>query len=251
VRVELDCGLPTAALLLLNDGSRPEVVAAMDRNIIEYYDRLAPRYDVERFGHAYGRFLDAQERAIISRLLPRCSGAVLELGCGTGRLTDFATVGSDASLASIGLAARRFPQKSFVGADALALSFRENSFDAAFSFHVFMHLEAEAIRTVFAEVARVLKPGGVFIADVASRLRRRILGRGTSGWHGSTSLTQCEFGDLGAPAGLKLRRTAGVALIPIHRIPSRYRSRLAGLDSRLASMAPDCASYLVGCFVKE
>jgi hypothetical protein len=116
-------GFQQQPLLPLNDGSQPEVVAAMDRNIVEYYDRLALCYDVERLGHAYGRFLDAQERAIISRLLPRCSGAILELGCGTDRLTDFATVGSDASLASVGLAARRFPEKSFVGADALALSF--------------------------------------------------------------------------------------------------------------------------------
>jgi len=227
----------------------------MDRTIIEYYDRLAPRYDVERFGNAYGRFLDAQERAIISRFLPRCSEAVLDLGCGTGRLTDFSTVGSDASLASIRLAAQRFPEKLFVGADALALSFRENSFDAAFSFHVFMHLEVAAIRTIFGEVARVLKPGGVFVADVASRFRRRIhgpmLGRETSDWHGSTSLTQGEFGALGASAGLRLQRTVGVALMPIHRIPNKFRGRLASLDRYLAAIAPDCASYLVGCFVKE
>jgi SAM-dependent methyltransferase len=109
----------------------------------------------------------------------------------------------------------------------LHFRFRENSFDAAFSFHVFMHLEIESMRAIFAEVARVLKPEGVFIADVASRFRRRIHGRRTSGWHGSISLTQRKFGDLAASAGLKLRRTAGVALIPIHRIPSGYRSRLA------------------------
>jgi hypothetical protein len=34
----------------------------MDRAIIDYYDALAPRYDADRFGNSYGRFLDAQER---------------------------------------------------------------------------------------------------------------------------------------------------------------------------------------------
>lgn len=223
----------------------------MDRAIIDYYDALAPTYDTERFGNPYGAFLDKQERAILGRFLPKRASRVLEIGCGTGRLTDLATVGCDASLASLAVARARRPDRSFVGVDALALAFPGQSFDAAFSFHVFMHLEIEVIRAISAEVARVLKPGGIFIADIASRRRRALRGRETAGWHCSGSMTASELGELGNSVGLRLRTTAGVALAPVHRLPDALRNRLAGLDLRLAALRPDWASFLVGCFVRE
>jgi SAM-dependent methyltransferase len=226
-------------------------MAVIDRAMIQYYDRLAPSYDAERFGNSYGRFLDAQERATLACLLPMAAGSVVDLGCGTGRLTDFATHGCDASIASVALASRRHLKKTFVGADAVALPFPSESFDAAFSFHVFMHLKPETIGQVFAEVGRVLKPGAIFIADVASGFRRRLHPRGSAQWHGATSLTRREFQRLAAPAGLKLQACAGIALLPIHRIPRRFRHALAGLDRRFAAVAPDWASYVVGCFAKE
>jgi SAM-dependent methyltransferase len=222
----------------------------IDRAMIQYYDRLAPTYDAERFGNSYGKFLDAQERATLACLLPMAAGSTLDLGCGTGRLTGFATHGCDASIASVEFASRRHLKKTFVGADAVALPFPSESFDAVFCFHVFMHLKPETIGQVFAEVGRVLKPGAIFIADVASGFRRRLHPRGNAQWHGATSLTRREFQRLGEPAGLKLQACAGIALLPIHRIPRRFRHALADLDRRIAAMAPDWASYIVGCFAK-
>jgi SAM-dependent methyltransferase len=141
--------------------------------------------------------------------------------------------------------------KTFAGADAVALPFRSDSFDAIFSFHVFMHLEPEVIGQVFAEVGRVLKPGAVFIADVASGFRRRLHPRRNPQWHGATSLTRREFQSLAEPAGLKLQASVGIALMPVHRIPRRLRRPLADLDRRFAALAPEWASYIVGCFAKE
>jgi SAM-dependent methyltransferase len=226
-------------------------MAVIDRAMIQYYDRLARTYDAERFGNSYGKFLDAQERATLARLLPMEAGSVLDLGCGTGRLTDFATHGCDASIESVKLASQRHLKKTFVGADVVSLPFLPDSFDAVFSFHVFMHLKPEAIGKVFAEVGRVLKPGAVFVADVASGFRRRLHPRRNSEWHGATSLTRREFQRLAEPAGLKLQTSVGIALIPIHRIPRRFRHSLANLDRSFAALAPDWASYIVGCFAKE
>lgn len=39
--------------------------AAMKREIIAYYDRLAPHYDHARFAGSYGRFIDTREREIL------------------------------------------------------------------------------------------------------------------------------------------------------------------------------------------
>jgi SAM-dependent methyltransferase len=146
---------------------------------------------------------------------------------------------------------RRHPGKTFVAGDASLLPFRADSFDAAFSFHVLMHLDPAAIAMVLAEVGRVLKPDAIFVADVASGFRRRLHPRPRSQWHGATGLTSTELARLAAPAGLKLRATAGIALIPVHRVPGRFRRFLTGLDRRLAALAPDWASYIVGCFAKE
>jgi SAM-dependent methyltransferase len=226
-------------------------MAVIDRAMIQYYDRLARTYDAERFGNSYGKFLDAQERATLARLLPMQAGSVLDLGCGTGRLTDFATHGCDASIESVKLASQQHLKKTFVGADAISLPFPSDSFDAVFSFHVFMHLKPEAIGKVFAEVGRVLKPGAIFVADVASGFRRRLHPRANSQWHGATSLTRGEFQRLAEPAGLKLQTSVGIALLPVHRIPRRFRRSLADLDRCFAAMVPDWASYIVGCFAKE
>lgn len=222
----------------------------IDRTIVQYYDRLAPTYDAERFGHSYGQFIDAQERAILARLLPRGATRILDLGCGTGRLSGFATHGCDASIESLKVA-RRKSDRTFVAADAAALPFAAGSFDAAFSFHLLMHLERATIASLFIEAGRVLAPGGTFIADIPSAFRRRLHARRAAGWHGATSLTAAELSALAAPAGLRLRLTLGVALTPVHRVPHRLRAGLARLDLRLAALAPACASYLVGSFVKE
>ncbi len=222
----------------------------IDRAIIQYYDRLAPDYDAERFGHSYGKFIDAQERAILARLLPPGAARILDLGCGTGRLSAFATHGCDASVESLKVA-RQKSDRTFVGADATRLPFAPASFDAAFSFHLLMHLAPTVIAGLLREAGRVLRPGGVLIADIPSALRRRLHPRRDSGWHGATSLTTAQLRQLAAPAGLALRDTRGIALTPVHRIPRRLRGGLARLDLRLAALAPACASYMVGCFVKE
>ena len=65
--------------------------------IIEYYNQLASEYDENRFGNSYGQFIDFQERRILNKIFKNQSGKILDLACGSGRLTNFATSGADAS----------------------------------------------------------------------------------------------------------------------------------------------------------
>jgi SAM-dependent methyltransferase len=222
----------------------------MDRAIIDYYDALAPRYDEDRFGNSYGGFLDAQERALLARWLPVGAARVLDLGCGTGRLSDRASHACDASIESLRAATGRGAAR-FLAADIAALPFATESFDAAYCLHVFMHLNRAAIAEAFGEVARILRPGGIFVADIASSLRRRLLRRAPSGWHGATSLTRAEFAALAAEAGLRMIDGAGIMLAPVHRLPPALRAPIAAADRRLAALAPDLASYIVGRFVRD
>lgn len=223
----------------------------MDAAIISYYDKLAPSYDLERFGNSYGRFIEVQERAILARFLPEGVKLVLDLGCGTGRLSDRASHGCDASLASLGVAAARHVSKVFVAADLAALPYRTAAFDAAYCFHVYMHLAPDVIRASFFEAARVLRPGGVFVADVASARRRAIVGYRPKGWHGGTSLRRSEFKAMAAQAGFRMVDCVGVMLAPIHRAPAALRSSLAAIDCWAAARSPEFASYMVGLFRRE
>lgn len=96
---------------------------------------------------------------------------VLEVGPGPGRTTDIlkdfaprlVAVELDAGLAA-NLAVRMAGTNvTVVEADATALPFPDNHFSAAFSFTMLHHVPSpEQQDQLLAEVARVLKPGGVF-----------------------------------------------------------------------------------------
>ncbi|MFM9865363.1 MAG: class I SAM-dependent DNA methyltransferase [Micropepsaceae bacterium] len=225
----------------------------MQQEIIAYYDRLAPNYDASRFANSYGRFIDARERALLRAWLPASATSILELGCGTGRLSGFATIATDASTASLAIARTRERATRFAAADAERLPLPPAMFDAVYAFHLLMHLETGAIHNIFTEAARVLRPGGVLIADIASKTRRDIAGKHRAGehaWHGATALTSREFEAAGRAAGLDLRRMTGLLFLPVHRLPERARPPLAHVDSWLAGRWPSLSSYLIASFAK-
>lgn len=224
----------------------------MKQEIIAYYDRLAPAYDASRFANSYGRFVDERERALLRAWLPVDPKHTLELGCGTGRLSAFAGVAIDASKASLAIAGARNPATRFAAADAERLPFAPASFDAVFAFHLLMHLDTATIRSIFAEAFRVLRPGGMFVADIASKTRRELTGRpkAQEGWHAQTALTQQGFHDMGRAAGFEPSRATGLLLLPVHRLPEALRMPLAHVDAWLGHRLPSLSSYLIASFVK-
>lgn len=99
------------------------------------------------------------------------SAHVLDLGCGTGRLLDrlanqfpdLQGTGVDFSTQMLAQARRRnrhHPRLIFVQGNAEALPFATEQFDAVFNTFSFLHYPHP--ETVFAEVSRVLRPGGNF-----------------------------------------------------------------------------------------
>ncbi|MCW7539955.1 class I SAM-dependent methyltransferase [Aquabacterium sp. A7-Y] len=200
-------------------------------SIQDYYEALAPTYDVERFGHTYGRYIDRLERECLRDWLrPYRAGRVLDLGCGTGRLLDHATTGVDASAAMLTQAAAKHPGRRLVHADLRATGLQSRAYDAALCFHVLMHLDIGAIRGVFDEAARLLRPGGRLVLDIPSAPRRRLGRRPPSGWHGDTSATLAELQDWAGPAW-RLVSWRGLMFFPVHRVPLEWRPALTGIDA--------------------
>ncbi len=144
------------------------------RGAIAFFDAIAERYDKDYI-------LDAptsreRMRAVVT-LIASAGRRVLDLGVGTGRelpqLLDggFEVTGLDASQAMLDVCARRARPIPLVLADFFApLPFADESFDAVIALHgTLAHPEApESFVNLGREIARVLAPGGVFIAEAPS-----------------------------------------------------------------------------------
>ena len=220
--------------------------------MVQYYDELAERYDRDRFDNAYGAYVDAQERRILWRwLAPVSQGMVLDLACGTGRLLDLATHGLDASEAMVRIARPKHPGKPVHCGPAIELAQLGVQFDAIFCLHLFMHLSSGEIGSLFQVCREQLQPGGFFIFDVPTALRRRLTGFRPSGWHGGTVLSRAGVRAL-AGAGWRHREDRGVLFFPVHRLPSRIRSAFRRVDD-LIGMTPlkALSSYTVYCLERK
>lgn len=143
------------------------------------FDEIVPRYDLVNDVLSAG--MDRWWRRETLRELVAVPGSpVLDLGCGTGRLTRGAAVlghravGVDVSDEMLGVARRRGVPRLVQGS-AFRLPFRDGSFGGAVSGFVLRNLDD--LPAAFAELARVLVPGaGVAIVDITEPpqpLRRR------------------------------------------------------------------------------
>jgi SAM-dependent methyltransferase len=206
------------------------VSAPVNLEIDRYYAATARSYDESRFGGSYGRFLDRQERATLRSWV---AGArdVLDLGCGTGRMLDLASCGLDRSAEMLAIARARHPGRVCARGLAWAAPFRDGSFDAVFSLHLFMHLSRPDIEHTLAECLRLLRPGGALIFDVPSAPRRALTGYRPSTWHCATAFSPEELEGLcGAWRWTGLR---GLLATPLHRIPPPLRPLALPLDTLL------------------
>jgi len=144
------------------------------------WDEYAPFYDWEN-----ARTLGRRDVPFWRDIATRVKGRILELGCGTGRISvplaraGVALVGVDRSASMLARAARRveaLPRKRrgkgrqvrLLRADIRALPFRPARFDAVLApYGILQSLVRDAdLNATLASVARVLKPGGLFGLDL-------------------------------------------------------------------------------------
>jgi ubiquinone/menaquinone biosynthesis C-methylase UbiE len=133
---------------------------------LSYRDKFWPGREYE----------DRADRLALRALLPPAGGArLLDLGAGFGRLADefgaFASVTlADTSEELLEAARTRLagdPRFEVVRADARALPFPAETFDVVVAVRLLLHVPQPA--TVFAEIDRVLRPGGYVILEIANR----------------------------------------------------------------------------------
>jgi ubiquinone/menaquinone biosynthesis C-methylase UbiE len=121
-------------------------------------------------------------RVVIRRHLDLEPGKrTLDLGCGPGAFSDMFEahdyVGADLNRRYIEHA-RDHRKGTFVVADARKVDLPDDRFDQVLIFGLLHHLTDEAVRSVLAEVRRMLVPGGraLIIEDIPAQSRLNLIG---------------------------------------------------------------------------
>ncbi len=136
------------------------------RLVRDGYDRCSAAYTEARRREP-GRELEP----LLERLDPR--SRVLDLGCGGGLPIAAAlaraghrVTGVDVSAEQIERARENVSGAEFMLADAMAVDFAPESFDAVVSFYAIFHLPREEHEELFRRITRWLRPGGYLMATV-------------------------------------------------------------------------------------
>ncbi|HZX01871.1 class I SAM-dependent methyltransferase [Kribbella sp.] len=96
-------------------------------------------------------------------------GPVGDLGCGTGRITTYLAglgldvFGMDLTPGMIEVARREYPELRFEVGSLFGLDLKDGELAAALAWYSLVHTPREELPTAFAELFRVLRPGGVLV----------------------------------------------------------------------------------------
>ena len=154
---------------------------------INLRDRLAHVYDeqISEYQHL------VEVASTIKKLDPLPDDVILDIGCGTGRITykllemDCKVVGLDFSGESLRICKSRCDAPNhrkddicLIMADACSLPLKDNFFDKCISSEVLEHIPLEVERSeMIQEVYRVLKPNGKLVLTTYNHSLRKIIGR--------------------------------------------------------------------------
>ncbi len=144
----------------------------MNTNVIqairESYDRIADEYARELFGELQHKPLDRQllDR-FAARMLGR--GQVCDMGCGPGQVARYLrdagaeVFGLDLSPRMVAQARRLSPDISFREANMMALDLPDGTLGGIAAFYAIVNIPGESLPSVFREMHRVLRPGGLLL----------------------------------------------------------------------------------------
>lgn len=136
-------------------------------------------YIEKRTAQPFNGFLHAAQVGFINRALhERLPGRILEIAPGPARLTAELTppvpiVVLDSSAVMLSAARERLHARNqactFLQGDAFGLPFADGSFDFIFVLKLIRHFRLDDRKRLYAEIRRVLKPGGALVIDAQNR----------------------------------------------------------------------------------
>lgn len=112
-------------------------------------------------------------KKLLDQLPP--SPCLLELGCGPGvpilkMLLDYGAqmTANDISAKQIEMAKARCPTAKFVAGNMAGLKFDDESFDGILSYYTLFHLPRAQLKDMVTKIYGWMKPGGVFVLNLAT-----------------------------------------------------------------------------------
>lgn len=166
----------------------------MDERLVEQtragYDAAATAYAESLRDTSFEAGIDL---AMIDHFMTQLPAAatVLDAGCGTGRMLTYlherdasmVLAGADLSANMLAKAKERELDADLVQADLTALPYADDAFDGILAWYSIIHTPPHALGTIFAELQRVLRPGGVVLlgyqAGTGDRAIKRPYGQPT------------------------------------------------------------------------
>ena len=154
-------------------------VDAKTRELRDAHDVLAEFYAERLAGHLEASPADRAVLGVFCELVREAGagGEVADVGCGTGRLEPFLAArgleprGVDLSPAMVRVARRDNPGFDYQVADLRELPFGDASLAGVVCWYSLMYLAPEDRPAAFAELARVVRPGGYLVDRVQGRRR--------------------------------------------------------------------------------
>jgi SAM-dependent methyltransferase len=168
---------------------------SIDRYVREkrqFYGRreVSQSYERQRFSGSSGQWVNGRELDIVKSLLvPNVpNGSILDLACGTGRLSlhlavlGYQVVGLDSSAEMLAVARAKVDGDKviWVQGDAFALPVASASFDAVVALRFAFHFPK--LEPLLSAVAGVLKPGGAIVLDTYNWSPRALAPLGKGAW---------------------------------------------------------------------
>jgi ubiquinone/menaquinone biosynthesis C-methylase UbiE len=141
-----------------------------------FYNKEAGKYDARRYYCKCRIYHDELSKDTVFNLVKNAE-TILDVGTGTGRFAIFLAkkgkniVAVDQSSEMLEVAKQKSIEDEvsdfieFVQGDVERLPFEDNTFEAVISIHVMTHFND--INNFISEIARVLKPGGIFVFDLS------------------------------------------------------------------------------------
>ena len=251
--------------------STTEPAAAASPSVADRGQPEPPTYDLSYRDAFWASraYEDLCDRLALRALLPGRGGQLLDLGAGFGRLSDeYAAFDHvtlvDASPAMVEAARERVgadPRFTIVQADATDIPVASGSIDVVVAVRLILHVKNPD--AVFAEVSRVLRPGGLFILEFPNRnhllARLRYLAHRQDWAPGAPDSHEYREGHFSHQPATVVRQLRRAGLVPVRRravslfrsarlkalVPARHLARIeAPLQAPLGRLAPSPSVYL-------
>jgi ubiquinone/menaquinone biosynthesis C-methylase UbiE len=148
----------------------------MDEKTKSHIDKIRSNYDA--LASAYAREISGEldhrplERKLLQKFAAECDGLICDLGCGPGHVSEYLSrfnanvIGLDLSSGILKEARARHSEPIFLQGDMLDLPFTAAKLAGIIAFYSIIHFDNNQVARAFAEMARVLKPGGLVLLGV-------------------------------------------------------------------------------------